>query len=268
MLWKEYNFKEIIAISDPHAHYNTLISLIESIRKIHPTTPIFILGDMIDKGKRAKDLIDFVMSTENVYALLGNHDHLMIVESRPYWKRYESLWLYNNGDMTHRSYGGKWKIQNRDDNRLSFYKHLNWIKTLPLVVNFPNIIINGKELVLSHSGLDKSVILAGGIEKLKKILNENSPTELLKNHLKDVTTNEQRIALEVLWNVLPEGHNMPDLGIFNVFGHTTQKEVLVKENFACIDTKVYGPNKLSAIHLPSMEIFEQPTLEDSWGEKA
>jgi calcineurin-like phosphoesterase family protein len=267
MLWKEFKFSEIIAISDPHAHLATTEALLDTLSKKYPNVAIFVIGDMIDKGRRAKELVELIKNRPNTFALLGNHDHFMIVEDHPSWKRYESLWLYNNGKMTHRSYGGRWKISNRIDNKKKFIEHVNWFKSLPLVANFPNIKINDRELILSHAGIDKSATDMGSLENLKKLLLKESSKTLLNCHIKDSSSTEQRAILDILWNRLDSSIPVPDFGIFNVFGHTNQSDVLIDKHYACIDTTIYKPNKLSAIHLPSMEITSQETLDDTWGEK-
>ena len=260
-MWKEYDFNQIIVIGDTHGHLNTLLALIAKLPK---GIPIFLLGDMIDKGKRSKEIIEY--AKENLYAILGNHDHLMTVEDKPFWKRYESLWLENNGAWTHRSYGGKWKIKNSQDNAKKFREHINWLRSLPIVGHFPNIKINDRELYISHAGLDSAITQAGDIDNLKKILTENTRDDLLKYHSKDTETTEQKIATDILWHKFKED-SIVDCGIFNAFGHTTQEEVVIGDYYACVDTKVYGPNKLSALILPDMKIISQDTLEDTWGEK-
>ena len=264
MLYKKFDYSQIIVISDPHAHLKTTLELIKQLPK---NIPIFFIGDLIDKGKRAKELVDYVKQNHN--ALLGNHDHLMTVENLPrLWKRYESLWLINSGKMTQRSYGGKWKIQNREANKLKFIEHVNWFKSLPLIGHFPNIKINGKDLVLSHAGIDQACKLAGDFDNLIDILNNNSRDDLLKNHLKDAENLNQQIATSILWNVLDRDSDFSNLPVYNVFGHTTQKDVVIKDNFSCVDTGVYkSDGKLSALLLPSFQVFSQDTLDDSWGEK-
>ena len=261
MLWKEYNFNKIAAIGDVHGHLNTLLALVSKIPK---NIPIFLLGDLIDKGKRSREVVEW--AKKNGYTILGNHDHLMTVEDKPFWKRYESLWLLNNGAMTHRSYGGKWKIRNRLDNKVKFREHVNWLKTLPIIAHFPNIKINDRELYLSHAGIDNAINMANGIDNLKKILTENTREDLLKYHSKDTENINQEIATNILWNKFNKD-TITDFGIFNVFGHTTQENAIVTDFYAAIDTEVYGPNKLTAIILPELKIIEQETIDDTWVEK-
>lgn len=268
MLWQIMTFKEAILISDVHAHLNTFVSLIDKVRKQYgDSIPVVVIGDMIDKGKRAKELVELIKNDPNIYAILGNHDHLMTIENRPSWKKYQSLWLDNNGAMTHRSYGGKWKLQNKIDYRSMFYSHVNWFKSLPLVIELPNIEVNGKSVVLSHAGLDMAVQSIGSVSKIKEILTKDDSKEHLKSHWKDTTNPTSLAILEILWNKYDANKKFPDLGVYNIFGHTTQENVLISDNFACIDTHVYKPNKLSALHIPSMNVIEQETIEDSWGEK-
>lgn len=265
MLWKTFDFTKVIVIGDVHGHLNTLLALISKLEKEYPGIPIFFLGDLIDKGKRSKEVVELVK--EKYYSVLGNHDHFMTIESRPTWKKYESLWLINSGAMTHRSYGGKWKLRNYREKRMDFMDHVNWIKELPLVAHMPNIKVNGKEVYLSHAGIDKAIEMTDGIDKLKELILKHSREELLGEHLKDATSFESQVATNILWNVLKDAKSITDNGIFNVVGHTSHDEVVLTNNIAGIDTCVYGPNKLTALVLPDMKIISQETLSDTWGEK-
>ena len=261
MLWKEYNFDKIIAIGDVHGHYETLMALIEKLPK---DIPIFFLGDLIDKGKRSKEVVEYVKNHH--YSARGNHDNLMAIEASPNWKRYESLWLENNGKMTHRSYGGKYKLRNSREFSKIYYDHVNWIKSLPLVMEFPNIQINGRTLYLSHSSIDEAIKQKGSLDNLKNFL-INSDHSLIRHHTNLKTAGAEELAIaNIMWKVLKEG-NIKDNNIFNVFGHTAAEEARIENHYACIDTKVYGPNKLTALILPEMKIISQETLEDTWGHK-
>lgn len=277
MLWKIFdNIDKVAAVGDTHAHLATLQALHSQV----PTDYLlFSLGDMIDKGRRAREVVEYYKTHGD--AILGNHDHLMTVENRPVWKRYESQWLRNNGSDSHRSYGGKWRIRNDEHRRQIFYNHVNWLKSLPLVAEFPKIIINGRPLVMSHSSLHKAVEMIGSLSELKNILTKSTHKDVLNlyvdNKNKDAFSQEIRAIHEIFWYHWGKDEVIPDLGVYNVFGHTVVENPIVSEHFAAIDTGVYnekrdGKNwvktgKLSCLLLPDVKIISQPSLEDEWLEK-
>lgn len=69
----------IYVIPDIHGEYNKLVTLMDKINKERkPEDTIVFLGDYIDRGKRSKDVInyvfDLVSNDDNIIPLLGNHD--------------------------------------------------------------------------------------------------------------------------------------------------------------------------------------------------
>jgi hypothetical protein len=259
MLFVEKDYTKIAVISDPHANFATFLALVEQIPKDYK---IFVNGDMIDKGKKAKELIDWVMN--NADANLGNHDHFMTVESNPrFWKRYESTWLENNGKMSIKSYGDKWKINNDMECRKIFLKHVNWLKSLPLVTVFPNILVNDRPVIVSHSSIHNALATFGNnLTQLKSFLNDNPRSDLLGEYALKGETGQRAIAQDIMWNRVDDINNLPDNGYFNVIGHTTRDSAEINQHCACIDTHVYKPNKLTAILLPDVTLIEQPFIED------
>lgn len=259
MLFQTLDFSKVAVISDPHAHLATTLAL---IAKIPSDYVIIFNGDLIDKGKRAKELVELVKT--KYFSTIGNHDHLMTTETRPQlWKQWQSLWIANSGKMTHKSYGDKWKIQNDPDCRKIFIEHRNWLRTLPLVIHLPNIKVHGKEVVISHSSLHKTMSdLGGGLSNLKHVLNTNSREDLLGSQVYVNDGSLAGIVQEIFWNFNKDINLIPDLGIFNVFGHSTQDSVKINNHCACIDTGVYLPNKLSALLLPDLTVIEQVTIAD------
>lgn len=58
------------------------------------------------------------------------------------------------------------------------------------------------------------------------------------------------------------GFLFPDDGLYRVFGHTPQREPLINERFACIDTgaayRKFGYGVMTALVTPAMEVVTQP----------
>lgn len=258
MLWIEKPYTKIACISDPHAHLATFMAL---VAKIPPDYLIIVLGDLIDKGKKARDLVTLVKA--NYEALLGNHDHFMTVESRPAWKRNESLWLYNNGKSTIKSYGDKWKIQNREADRRVFQQHVIYFRNLPMVIELPNLLINGKRVVLSHSTISKAVEYYGSIEKLKEVMNTTDRSEFLSDYVNKNEISPRAAIQSIFWEVVPDVGELPNLNIFNVFGHTVQENgIQIGEQGAAIDCGVYKHDRMCALLLPDLKIIEQELVAD------
>lgn len=64
-----------IIVGDVHGCYDELQQLLTKT-KYNPNEDIVILtGDLIDRGPKSKEVIDFVRNNDNVYAILGNHDN-------------------------------------------------------------------------------------------------------------------------------------------------------------------------------------------------
>lgn len=84
----------IIAIGDVHGCAETLKTLItEKVRPTSSDTLIF-LGDLIDRGPKSKDVLDFIFNLENtknnVIRILGNHEEYLIKT----WERRQKKHLF------------------------------------------------------------------------------------------------------------------------------------------------------------------------------
>ena len=66
-------------VSDIHGNYNLLIKLLKKI-KFSKRDTLFVLGDVIDKGKDVKKLLDLLFGKlrDNTVVLAGNHEYEII----------------------------------------------------------------------------------------------------------------------------------------------------------------------------------------------
>lgn len=122
----------MIIISDIHGCFLTLQALLKKV----PDEEIIFLGDLIDRGPRSKEVVQFTMD-QKIPCTQGNHDHMAwgsyegaIVQGQ----RIEDVWIMNGADATYKSYGSQ-----IPDNHLAF------LKSLPFYFEFPG-------LLLSHTG--------------------------------------------------------------------------------------------------------------------
>ena len=60
-------------VSDIHGEYELFCALLKKI-KFSENDVLYVLGDIIDKGKNSIKLLKYVMSLENARLILGNHE--------------------------------------------------------------------------------------------------------------------------------------------------------------------------------------------------
>ncbi len=70
------------AISDIHGCGKTFIYLVEDILKLTKDDQLFVLGDLIDRGKNAILLIDYILEKQKegypIFILMGNHEQMLL----------------------------------------------------------------------------------------------------------------------------------------------------------------------------------------------
>ena len=132
-----------IFIGDVHGHYDGLMNLLEIVA---PTTEdeIYFLGDLIDRGPKSSDVVNFVKKS-GYPCLLGNHEQMLLdslaIDGQIYTPALQA-WLYSGGHHTVRSYG-KSGIP---------VEHLNWMRTLPPYLDLGDI-------WLVHAGIHPKIPL-------------------------------------------------------------------------------------------------------------
>jgi serine/threonine protein phosphatase 1 len=102
-----------IAISDIHGCFLTLEKLLHKI-DYQPTDHLVILGDLIDRGPRSKEVLDLFLSIrakgQPLTILRGNHEVMFLDALRE--RSLEPRFIRAGGDATLRSFGVKsvWDI--------------------------------------------------------------------------------------------------------------------------------------------------------------
>lgn len=92
---------KINIIGDIAGRYDELLLL---LRKMPEADLILSVGDMVDRGPKSKEVINFFMTTPNTEAVYGNHEDMMLEYALG---RERSMWVYNGGFETIESYAGK-----------------------------------------------------------------------------------------------------------------------------------------------------------------
>jgi serine/threonine protein phosphatase 1 len=132
-----------IVIGDVHGHYDALIALLDAIAPAQ-NEAVYFLGDLIDRGPKSANVVNFVM--ENKYrCILGNHEQMLLdvlgrKNSHIAGDIFQA-WLYGGGYATLVSY-------NHDIPQ----KHLDWMNRLPKYLDL-------NDVWLVHAGVDPALPL-------------------------------------------------------------------------------------------------------------
>ena len=162
-------------MSDLHGMYDRFIAMLEKI-DFSDSDELFIIGDIIDRGERPVDILEYVMDKPNITVLLGNHE----VMARDFLRRLTAE--ITDGNTA--SFDNDFMVE------LAIYKHNGGIPTINRLLALPPdkqqsvldfidslyayeaIDIGDSTFVLVHAGL-------GNFRKDKKI-SEYSLYELLE----------------------------------------------------------------------------------------
>lgn len=117
------------AIGDVHGSYTKVANLLRHCmdHSGEHDARFVLLGDYIDRGKRSRDVIRFLIDAQDTWpgkiiCLKGNHEDMLLGAID---RQDETMWLYNGGDTTLRSYGVSRAAEIPTE-------HLAWIERLPI----------------------------------------------------------------------------------------------------------------------------------------
>jgi hypothetical protein len=112
-------------IGDIAGNYDTLMALIKKM----PDEEVLSVGDMIDRGPKSKEVIEWFM--KNGKAILGNHEHMMLDSQRHTGFYQDCTWLSNGARPTINSFG--YHIPE---------EVVEWVAKLPLYVKMDGVLIS------------------------------------------------------------------------------------------------------------------------------
>lgn len=235
--------EQVYIISDVHGCIKSLKALVSKLPK---NSKLIFVGDLIDRGKNSKEVIEFVKSN-NYDCIRGNHEEYMIHTMKVLLnnpdKYEESQWIKRlGGKATLDSYGN---IDGLPNNKI-FLEHLQWLESLPFYLEYKDLkTINNRSLVITHAPVNdtwKYRDCPQDTDEFKLFYNE-----AMKSRRFGKYDNEE---------------------IFNVFGHTPLPEPKISDSFAAIDLGCVfddGINLkgyLCALEFPSMNVIKQENIED------
>ena len=198
--------KKIAVIGDIHGCINPLKDLYEKVLKY--TDEVYSVGDLIDRGKNSKEVIQFCIDNK-ISPVRGNHEDMLLkaIQSfdsdnkREFNMRLDNC-LFNGGKATYKSYIGKNTDFAKFCEVFRICGHYDLISSLPVK-------LENEFCYITHAGI-----------------------------IKDAT------ETDLLWN---RTEPPAKLNKFQIFGHTPIMKVeYVPGYFANIDTGCFYTGKLSA----------------------
>ena len=201
-------------IGDVHGEYKTLLAL---VKKLPKDAKLIFVGDLISRGSQGKEVINFVR--ENAYCCIkGNHEEYLLKFGSLFLKEVQNkveksslIWAYASLSSTLQSYGflekGSTKITINQESIEQMKKDMEWVEELPSYFEFGHIEGYSLPVVVTHAPVDKYWLF------------KDSHPDYFAYHAKN--------------NRYTPSSSAP---IFNIYGHTPQDEVLIGENFVCLDT--------------------------------
>lgn len=229
-------------IGDVHGCISTLKALVNQLPKKEHSRIIFT-GDLVGKGLYSAQVLEWIIQHKYT-AVKGNHEQ----------KMYDACFYQHSDLRTFSKNKYMWYEEEGGDKILESYEyygsgdlmnHLLWIKNLPYYIEINHTDNLGKKLFVSHGF---------GLPFYQR--RETKSLELMTN----------RISRVVYKDYEKECWEYP---IFNVFGHDPQKNVIITEHFAAIDTGcVYYtpaiPTYLTAFEWPSKRESKKAYIEEDY----
>lgn len=231
----------MLIIGDVHGCYSTLMELLTKA-KWDGTEQLYFVGDLIDRGPRVKEVVDFVMNGGHS-CVKGNHEDMCVGAyhglTTPFGITYRKAWIGNGYKPTQESFGSLAAMHDGG--------YIDWMDNLPAKIVVDGVSINGAPICVSHSFVFSYP--------------EDDEVQIMWNRWFYI--NEEIYPDKVPW--------------YNVFGHTpTPDGPILQDNYALIDTGcVYqytNVNKATqycltalrvrdGMHVPDIEVIKQECID-------
>ncbi len=126
----------VAVIGDVHGCFFTLTKLIEEVEKKYPQAEIYLVGDLVDRGKHSCEVMDFV-AERKIKFTAGNHDYMFYHHFRFPYSTLAEAWFNNGAEFTLKSYENRFERIN---------EHIDLIIKAPLFFNV-------EDCFISHAGI-------------------------------------------------------------------------------------------------------------------
>jgi len=229
----------IYVMSDIHGEYEKYVKMLDVIN-FSGDDELYILGDVVDRGKEPVKVLLDMMNRPNVFPLMGNHDLLALdilkkisvdITEDNFSSQVDMTvmnemldWLSNGGSTTMESFQKLSKSQRSDI--------LDYISDFPLC---DIVEVKDKAFILVHAGL-------GNFSPTKKLSSYTAEELILSRNNPDI----QYFSDDSVYIIT--GHT-PTLSI------TGKPEIYISNNNICIDCGAVFGGRLACLCLETMEEF-------------
>lgn len=212
-------------IGDIGGEFDALIKL---AAKMPQGEEFILVGDLVDRGPKSKEVVEWAM--KNATVIMGNHEHMMVDHLRETRQYMDGNWFPNGGAFTLKSYGiADGAILS--DRKMLMEKvpedHVKWMESLPTWLEREGFFITHAPVNMFHS-LENT-----------KALNLLNPESLVWNR-----TDPQ-----------------PMDGVIQVFGHNANwglREFIKDDKLFAICLDDSWQKQLTGLNTKTMEIFQEP----------
>jgi len=264
-------------ISDIHGCFNTLLALIEKVKKEDENAEFIFVGDFVDRGDKSKEVLEYLipkLKSGEYMAVQGNHEGIMY---DGIYHPFGSNWGSNGGGATIKSY---------NNNKELMEEHIDFITTLPYYLIFDDVDEKGRKLLVTHSFfsdyIDEYLSLYGGtedeiysaVQKYEEEFGIFARCKITKmadliNWNRNITTKGSKNYFNVCGHNIT-GHLLEKYD--NINGYNEKTEVIIDNElgYACIDTgafidwqyeNIMFGGKLTAISFPNKDIIQQENID-------
>ncbi len=143
-------------VSDIHGNYEGYIKLLETIN-LRDEDTLFVLGDVIDRGKCGIKILQDMMIHFNIIPILGNHEYMAVNCMKFLCQEITEESIKNieesmiQGLLEWQNVGGQATID--EFHKLNAEEKQDIIEYLEEFSSYEEVTVNGKKYVLVHAGL-------------------------------------------------------------------------------------------------------------------
>lgn len=221
-----------IVVGDIHGCFDELLMLLEKIGPSASDT-IISLGDMVDRGEKSPEVVNFFMRKKNALAILGNHE-------RKHLRFSQGLMPGKNFGINQKNTVKQFEERGAELN-LSYSDALGYFKSLALYLDFP-------EAIVVHAGLVYGTPL---YEQNERILTGAGFRP----------ENDRRPEGLFAWCEFYPKDAKPV-----IFGHLgigrTPWQLPQRDNLWPIDTGCVSGGYLTAVTLPDFKVYQVKSLKN------
>jgi serine/threonine protein phosphatase 1 len=231
------------AIGDPHGAYLALVQCLEKAQFNKKEDKLIVLGDVADGWPFVREVVDELLTIENLISILGNHD----VWFMDYLKdgKKPGLWLQQGGMATLSSYANAGEAVLADHNERYFKTLLPWY------------VENGKAFM--HGGFDWHKPLEDNFADYTTWDRKAYETALYWGHLAKKYNDPAPMKFQEFDEIFV-GHTSTQYPISKY--HTPGTEPVFASNLINLDTGAGWNGKLTIMNVDTKEWWQSDLVPD------